>query len=124
MGGQRTKFGSELRKLRLMKDEILGETAKSIGVSTAMLSAIETGRKAAPDGIIERLAGHFGLQTIDANRLLDLARASRDQVRLDIEKANSSQRETAAVFARRFPELSEIDLERIRRVLEPEEQND
>ena len=47
-----TPFGIALRKLRVEKGLRLFDLAEKLGQSTAFLSAVETGRKPIPDGLV------------------------------------------------------------------------
>jgi len=54
-----TQLGKELRKIRIGREEVLFDMAKRLGISSAMLSAIETGTKPAPEGFVNRLAEQY-----------------------------------------------------------------
>lgn len=118
MTKQRTPFGEQLRRLRLERGETLGAIATAVGASVAMVSAVEVGRKPASDSLIDRLIGHFGLTEKEAESFRDLAVSSRRRVEIDLDQMNSEQRETAAVFARRFASLSDNNLSKLKEILE------
>ena len=61
-----TGFGVLLRKHRLDRGETLYAMAKAVGVSSSFLSAVETGQKAAPDELVNKLIAHLNLDWVDA----------------------------------------------------------
>lgn len=52
-------FGLEIKKARIYADETKAMLAKSLNVSTAFISGIETGSKMMPDGFVSKLIGHY-----------------------------------------------------------------
>ena len=46
-----TKFGKELRKIRIENDEILKDMADKLNVTAAYLSAVENGNRKVPDAL-------------------------------------------------------------------------
>lgn len=56
-----TEFGKILRKLRVDHDERMIDMAKRINRSQGFLSAIERGRKPAPDGFDDVIIKEYGL---------------------------------------------------------------
>jgi len=114
------EFGKALRRQRVMRGETLGDTSDAIGVSAAMLSGIELGRKAASEELVGHLIEHFELDGREATNFRDFARSSRKSINLDMSNLPADHRNTAAVFARRFSELSGAELRRIRSIMEPD----
>ena len=56
-----TDFGKAIRKLRIDYDTNLNELATSIGVSSAFLSAVETGKKPISAELITKITNALGL---------------------------------------------------------------
>lgn len=78
-----TPFGIELKKARIDADETQAMLAKSLNVSTAFISGIETGVKKIPDGFVSKLIGHYNSQgVILSDRLHILAAVSNGHVSL------------------------------------------
>ena len=50
-----TKLGIALRKIRLDRQELLKDMADRLKVSSAFLSAVETGKKRPPANFIDRI---------------------------------------------------------------------
>lgn len=113
-----TPFGKTVRKLRIDRGVRLKEMAESLGVSSAYLSAVETGKKAVSEDLVARVAGYFELAKEGLQELLELAKQSRPQVTIGLTGLSGKQREAAVEFARRFPELGEEELSKIKEILE------
>ena len=56
-----TKFGKQLRSLRIEKDLRLKDMADELGVTVAYLSAVENGKRAVPDSWVERISKEYDL---------------------------------------------------------------
>ncbi|ALU60310.1 helix-turn-helix domain-containing protein [Pseudomonas syringae] len=54
-----TEFGKALRKIRIDKGMLLKDLAGALSISPAYLSAVETGKKPIPDGLVGRIASLF-----------------------------------------------------------------
>src|SRR5471030_1961778 len=72
-----TQFGKELKKLRIDLGITLMEMAQKINVSSAFLSAIETGRKRIPDGTLNVLAAEFPAIAKERNKFEVLVNQAR-----------------------------------------------
>lgn len=112
-----TKLGKELRKLRIDRGLRLYDMAKEIGLSTAMLSAVETGRKAAPADLIDRLAAHYSEVAARRDELQQLADLTKKEVRMALDERENAT-ELAVAFARRFSQLTDQQIGQMRDVLE------
>ncbi|KPF85840.1 hypothetical protein IP70_10370 [alpha proteobacterium AAP38] len=110
-----TEIGKELRKLRIDKDERLLDMAEKVERSPAFLSAVETGRKAPPDGFGEMIVKAYRLTGEAAERLLSAFDKSRDNFR--IYALNPFARDTAGLLARKFDTLSDDQLKEIQTIL-------
>ena len=97
-----TPFGKEVRKLRIDHGTKLKDLAEHLKVSSAYLSAVETGKKDLTEHVIEGVVKFFRLDRIDAMRLRSVADKSRHAVRIELKGVREPDRELAAVFARRF----------------------
>jgi transcriptional regulator with XRE-family HTH domain len=112
-----TAFGREVRRLRFEREETLREMAKALGVSAAFISAVETGVKSIPEGLIPRLVRHFKLDAAGRKRLEESVLASQKLLTIDLDEAGEAERTLAAEFARRFPTLSEEKKKQLTRLL-------
>lgn len=108
-----TPFGKELRKIRVDRGMRLFDLATLLGISTAFLSAVETGRKPIPDGFVVKISGAINLSIAELKGLRAAAEKTKREVRLD--KLNDDQRELVAAFARRIDELPDDLIEQLRK---------
>ena len=115
-------LGKMLRKIRIEEDERLLDMAENIGVSVAFLSAIETGRKAPPLNIVDRIAAAYKLDKKQHTPLELAVSNSRSSYRL--EPQSSMARDTAAMFARRLNRLGPEGHKKIQAILKLDETKD
>lgn len=113
-----TTFGKELRKLRIEQAVRLKDLAEAIEVTSAFLSAVETGKKTLPPAHLGKLVSFFGLKAKRASKLEALAAKSAKEVRINLARASNPSKDLAAAFARKFNSLDEETIANLRRVLE------
>lgn len=101
-----TDLGKELRKVRLDLGITLFDMASEAGISTAMLSSIETGKKAAPEGFVDQLARLYPLVKARKAEFQRLADRTKKEVRLQLDTREDAT-ELAVAFARNFKQLSD-----------------
>ena len=110
-----TDFGKAIRKLRIDYDTNLNELATSIGVSSAFLSAVETGKKPISAELITKITNALGLSKAEENLLTHTASQSVDNVTV---RTNSPEdAEIAFMFARRI-EDDTLNMAQLRKILE------
>jgi transcriptional regulator with XRE-family HTH domain len=116
-------FGREVRKLRLDSEDTrkLKDLADALSVSSAYLSAVETGKKPAPGALVEKIADHFKVDVKKRAQLRQLATHSMKFVQLDLHGKDPKTRELATAFARRFPSLQESEVDALLQVMQREE---
>jgi len=112
-----TAFGREVRKLRIDRGQLLKDLADGLGVSSAWLSAVETGRKSIPATLPSQIAAHYGLSERDRERLVEAAALSRKEFTVVPRQGDDLSRSVAARLARSFEDLSPAELEQIHEVL-------
>jgi len=105
-----TEFGKQLRTLRIQHGKTLLDLGRLLGLSTAFVSAVETGRKAVPADLAARIAVKLGLSQSEAIELEKAASKSVGTVNLSLEGKSDRARELAVAFARRFDSMSETDV--------------
>jgi len=110
-----TPFGIAVRKLRLDKGLRLIDMAERLEMSTAFLSAIETGRKPIPDGLVLRISRSLELSTEELSGIRKSVDRTRKEVRVDDKKEDD--RELIAAFARRLDEIPQDDLDKLKNLL-------
>lgn len=113
-----TELGKILRKIRIDRQELLRDMAEILGVSAAYLSAVETGKRNAPQAWVEKIVQAYDLNTIDAAQLRNAFEESRDEVRISLQSVSSQQRNAAISFAKALEGLSDEQLEKIMSVVQ------
>lgn len=108
-----TEFGKALRKLRIEHDELLRTMATTLGVSSAYLSAVETGKRHVPERWVAKISDAYHLTAHEHAELLQAAEASAKEVRIPLQDASSTKREAVLAFAKSLDKLSDDDLKRI-----------
>lgn len=79
-----TPFGERIRALREERGVTQKEMAEAIGVSAAYLSALEHGRRGAPNwAMVQKIVGYFNVIWDDAEELQRLAEKSHPRVLID-----------------------------------------
>ncbi|SFM55988.1 helix-turn-helix domain-containing protein [Nitrosomonas communis] len=78
-----TDFGKTVRKARLDAGETLLTMAKSLNVSAAFLSAMETGRKKISEEWVNKICLFFNERGIDVEKLRVYADISNKSVSID-----------------------------------------
>lgn len=96
-------FGKAMRQLRIDRGWRLLDVATAMKVSSAYLSAIETGRKTIPDGFVVQLSRALPLTASEVKALRRAADQTRKEVRVDA--LPGAQRELLAAFARNFDDV-------------------
>jgi transcriptional regulator with XRE-family HTH domain len=109
-----TPFGKVVRKIRIDRGETMGAMAEALGISSAFLSSLETGKRNVPGEFLDKLLQHCGLKEKEAQDLRRLALVSRNAITI---KPKEKTRELAAAFSRKFEELDKEQIEEILKVL-------
>jgi len=110
-------FGLEVRRLRLDLGIKLKDMADKLGVTSAFLSAVETGSKPVPPSLPEDIAREYRLDNEAITRLRKAALKSVRSVRLEVSDRTDRAQELAVTFARRFPSMDETEVERLMKAL-------
>lgn len=107
-----TKFGVFIRKFRLDQGMLLRDMAKSLGISPAYLSGMETGNKPIPDTLAEKISDIYKL---DNNQVKDLQTSiiqSQRQVTVNTN-GDALNNELMTAFSRGIDSLSDEDKRKI-----------
>jgi HTH-type transcriptional regulator, competence development regulator len=119
-----TKFGKFVRHLRLDHDIILKEMADTLGVSPAMLSGVENGKKSIPLDWEKKLVIGYQLDLEQQKELHDAILESINQVRLETKGSSSEKVDLAISFARNFDKMSDEKLKEMMELLKEVEEAD
>lgn len=116
-----TPFGLFMRTLRLEKGLLLKDMADAMGVSSAYLSALEHGKKGAPNNeFITALESKYQLGNVAREQLRTAVRDSNNSLAIS-PKVTPLGFETAHAFARKLPNLSESQLRSLKKIIDEQE---
>ncbi|ENZ77831.1 MULTISPECIES: helix-turn-helix domain-containing protein [Ralstonia] len=111
-----TPFGKAVRKARLDAEVTLSDMAAALDVTSAFLSALETGRKKIPPQLAERVEAYFDKQGVHTEKLQPLADVSNKSVSLD--GLSPQHQMMVAGFARAsWDQLDSKDLDNLTQLL-------
>lgn len=111
-----TEFGRFIRKYRIDNSIFLKDMADKLGVTSAFLSAIETGNKPIPLGIEESILENFEMTPAEQKELLNAVDASRSQASIKISQDPLEQRLVGA-FCRKLNSLDDEQRKKILKIL-------
>lgn len=116
-----TPFGMFMRKLRLERGEMLKDIADALQVSSAYLSALEHGKKGAPNAeFVSTLENTLKLNAAQRDELRRAVRDSATNLAIP-PKSTPLGFETAHAFARKLPTLSERQLRQLQKIVNEKE---
>lgn len=113
-----TKFGKELRKIRIENDQILKNMADKLNVTAAYLSAVENGNRKVPDSWINVIAKEYNLSDEKVRNLQRLAYEDRNDINVSFDNTNNQETNLALSFARKFKNLDDNQIEEIQKILD------
>ncbi|MFC4158234.1 helix-turn-helix domain-containing protein [Chitinimonas lacunae] len=99
-------IGKFLKKLRIDHDEVSTQMAGRLGVSTNLLSDVETGKKPVPDSWPALIAEHYELSGAALEELRRVAVPSSYTIKLSPE-ATPLQRAAAEAVAQRWGRIDD-----------------
>lgn len=109
-----SRFGSKIRSLREHHGISQRELARSLGVSPAYLSQLESGKKGRPnDRLIHAICHQFGLIWDDADDLFAMADSSHRFVKIDTSDMDERRTALARQLAVRLKSLSGEQLDQL-----------
>ncbi|TDY98196.1 UNVERIFIED_ORG: helix-turn-helix protein [Herbaspirillum seropedicae] len=110
-----TQLGKELKKLRIDLGMTLMEMARKLDFSAAFLSAVESGRKRAPEDFLQRLSDNFEAVSNRRQQYETLINQARKEVVVPLDgNASFEDAELATMLARRFNTMSHEEKEGLR----------
>ncbi|APY92797.1 helix-turn-helix domain-containing protein [Burkholderia pseudomallei] len=110
-----TEFGKEVRKLRIEHAETMLDMSVKVKKSPSFLSAVETGRKPVPAGLVDDIVQAYELTGGAAKRLRDLAELSVNTYR--IAPKNEEEQTLVAAFARKLDSLDDDQRKHLLKIL-------
>lgn len=113
-----TKFGKSVRKLMIDHDENLGDLGQIMGVSTAYVSYVLTGKKKVPEDWYGTICDHYNLNENERKNLYDAYCDTKTDVKIDMGGISLTGKKLALQFQRKLPGLNEDDIKSIKEILE------
>lgn len=113
-----TEFGKILRKIRIDNQELLKDMSKKLGVSSAYLSAVETGKRKVPSDWVKKVSTLYALNKESTDELELACEQSAQEVKISLAKATGLQREAAISFAKALEGLDDQKLKKIMEVVD------
>jgi len=111
-------FGEYFKILRLKHREVLADAKSFLGVSSSFISAVECGKKQIPADWYEKIVEHYRLNVSQSRELREVIERSQKAVKIDLERATTTQKDLALQFQRSFEDLDDETVEEIRKILE------
>lgn len=107
------EFGIAIRKVRLDRQLLLKNMADDLGVTSAFLSSVETGKRRVPNGWVEKIAELYALSEEERDNLQQASNMSVQNLKIPVAQATTKQKELAFSFAKALDGLTDEDVERI-----------
>lgn len=111
-----TRFGKQLRKLRIDRGEKLKDMADRLGVTRAYLSAVENGKRTVPDAWVYEIIESYDLNNSEAQELQRAAYENKSDLTIDL--SNTENAEVALSFARKFRQLTLEQADELQKMLD------
>lgn len=118
-----TPLGMLLRRLRDENNERLYDMAEKLKKPSSFLSAVEFGKKAPPQDLVDTVIRLYGLKANETTELRNAAQLSSRSVKVDLGGVSNQSRELAVAFARQFTSLEPERVERLLSVLREDTDN-
>ena len=116
-----TEIGKFLKKLRIDQGEVLLTMAQKLGVTPSFLSAVELGKKKMPYEWNLKIRAAYRLTPSQEDALDEAISASEKAVILDFGEASPNAKKLAVSFARSFSDLTDEQLDAIKKLMQNEE---
>ena len=108
-----TQFGIMLRKIRIERQELLKDMAGKLDVSSAYLSAVETGKRRIPQNWVTIISEEYALDKKSADALQEAADNFALEITISLDGVSPAKREAVLSFAKALDGLSDDELTRI-----------
>lgn len=113
-----TRFGKQLRSLRIEHDQRLKDMAGILGVTVAYLSAVENGKRTVPDAWIAIISDKYDLSLEETAELQERAYENKADIKISLSDTSEAEMGLALSFARRFKDLSEKQVSELQKILD------
>ncbi len=113
-----TDFGKICRKIRIDNNEVLKDMAQKLGVTTAYLSAVETGKRNVPEEWLDIIKREDKLSMEEYQELLDIVYSLKKTIKIEVEDIPEQDRELMLEFVKNFSLLTDRDKKDIMTVIQ------
>lgn len=113
-----TSLGKFLRTFRIQQGELLKDMADKLNVAPAYLSSVENGKRIATKKLINNIAESYQLCEGQLSELNSAFFETLDEVNLNTKNATNTQKDLCISFARKFENLNDEQIEKIKKILE------
>lgn len=113
-----TDFGVELRKLRLEHRERQQDMAQRLGVTSALLSAIEAGNRNVTEQMLNRIILTYQLPEGKAKQLRATAWNTKSGIQIKVGKRSQRRVKVAVELSEVFPQLTNEDIRKIQSIVD------
>ncbi len=108
-----TKYGEFMRIQRVKNHEVMGDTAKLLGVKLSFVSAVENGKRNIPVEWYEKIVKHYELSYDEQMELKNAINESRTQMKINLVDSNNVKRKMALQFQRSFEDIDDETAKKI-----------
>lgn len=112
-----TNYGKLVRKFRIEIEASTKNMADALNVTSAYLSALETGKKNVPDSFLEKVRDYFYDAGINNKLLEELKEAAFNSQKTFELAPEQKDRELVAAFARKFPNMADDQKQKVLEML-------
>lgn|SRR5574344_1653279 len=102
-----SKFGKELRKLRIDKDQNINSMAKKLGISISYLSSIEAGKRRIPNDMVNKIIDMYHLSKEKSEILLQAEAESSEFLDINLADVSPEQRKLAFALSRKLKDVTD-----------------
>lgn len=112
-----TEFGKALKKILIEKGVRVYDVAKGLGVSSAFVSSVITGKKNVPESWVDSLKKLLSLTEEESVLLSEKASQSKDVYKIDVTNCSQLAKNTVYAFQRNLSDLDEETLQQLNEIL-------
>ena len=112
-----SSLGKYLRTLRIQRNELLKDMAEKLTLAPAYLSSIENGKRTPTKKLIDTIIRVYELDEKEKEKIEEAYMLSIEEMHIDMKDANDEQRSLGVAFARKFNNLSEDQINKIKKAL-------
>lgn len=102
-----SKFGKELRKIRVDYEDSINDMAKKLGISMSYLSAIEAGKRNIPSDMVSKIISSYKLNKERSEILKQSEVESAKQIDIDLSTVSIEQRKLVFALSRKINDISD-----------------